>query len=99
MGGNTRAAEAPKNRGTNSLFARSRRYCWFKPMLNTIAQRLLENVGWGIKLRLYVGAGLSTLDLFSDLYARVRAERAQRRRCNCCAFFCSLLSHAPRAGS
>jgi hypothetical protein len=37
-------------------------------MMDTIAQRLLESVGWGLKMRLYTGAGLSTLDLLSDLY-------------------------------
>ena len=37
-------------------------------MMDTVAQRLLESVSWGLKMRLYTGAGLSTLDLFSDLY-------------------------------
>ena len=37
-------------------------------MMDTIAQRLLESVSWGLKMRLYTGAGLSTLDLLSDLY-------------------------------
>jgi hypothetical protein len=37
-------------------------------MRDTIAQRRLESVGWGLKLLLDTGAGLSTLDLFSDLY-------------------------------
>jgi hypothetical protein len=37
-------------------------------MMDTIAQRLLESVGWGLKMRLYTGAGLSTLDLLTDLY-------------------------------
>ena len=37
-------------------------------MMDTIAQRLLESVSWGLKMRLYTGAGLSTLDLNSDLY-------------------------------
>jgi hypothetical protein len=37
-------------------------------MMDTIAQRLLESVSWGLKLRLYAGAGLSTLDLITDLY-------------------------------
>jgi hypothetical protein len=36
--------------------------------MDTVAQRLLESVGWGLKMRLYTGAGLSTLDLLSDLY-------------------------------
>jgi hypothetical protein len=37
-------------------------------MMDTIAQRLLESVSWGTKLRLYLGAGLSTMDLITDLY-------------------------------
>jgi hypothetical protein len=37
-------------------------------MIDTIAQRLLSSVGWGLKMRLYTGAGLSTLDLLSDMY-------------------------------
>jgi hypothetical protein len=37
-------------------------------MMDTIAQRLLESVSWGLKMRLYTGAGLSTLDLLTDLY-------------------------------
>ncbi|GMI33215.1 hypothetical protein TeGR_g6242 [Tetraparma gracilis] len=44
-----------------------RKYVWFRPMMDTIAQRLLESVSWGLKMRLYTGAGLSTLDLLSDL--------------------------------
>jgi hypothetical protein len=37
-------------------------------MMDTIAQRLLESVSWGLKMRLYTGAGLSMMDLLSDLY-------------------------------
>ena len=37
-------------------------------MMDTIAQRLLESVSWGLKMRLYTGAGLSTMDLLSDMY-------------------------------
>ena len=37
-------------------------------MMDTIAQRLLESVTWGLKMRLYTGAGLSTMDLISDVY-------------------------------
>ncbi|GMI52212.1 hypothetical protein TeGR_g2169 [Tetraparma gracilis] len=45
-----------------------REYVWFRPMMDTVAQRLLESVSWGIKMRLYVGATLSTMDLISDVY-------------------------------
>jgi hypothetical protein len=37
-------------------------------MMDVIAQRLLESVSWGLKMRLYTGAGLSTMDLLSDTY-------------------------------
>jgi hypothetical protein len=37
-------------------------------MMDTIAQRLLESVSWGLKMRLYMGAGLSMMDLISDVY-------------------------------
>ncbi|GMI24816.1 hypothetical protein TeGR_g13144, partial [Tetraparma gracilis] len=45
-----------------------REYVWFRPMMDTVAQRHLESVGWGLKMRLYTGAGLSTMDLLTDLY-------------------------------
>lgn len=37
-------------------------------MVDTVAQRLLESVSWGVKMRLYVGAGFSTMDLISDAF-------------------------------
>ncbi|GMI21144.1 hypothetical protein TeGR_g7655 [Tetraparma gracilis] len=45
-----------------------REYVWFRPMMETIAQRLLKSVSWGLKMRLYTGAALSTMDLLSDVY-------------------------------
>lgn len=36
-----------------------------------IAQHLLDTVGWGTKLRLYVGATLSMVDMSSDLYVAI----------------------------
>jgi hypothetical protein len=51
-----------------SLTEFSSQYVWFKPMMETIAKRLLEQVSWGLKARVTVGAGLSILDLVSDLY-------------------------------
>ena len=41
---------------------------WFRPMMNVVALRLLEQVAWGSKLRLYMGASLSMLDMASDVY-------------------------------
>ena len=40
---------------------------WFRPMMNTVARRLLGEAGWGLKFRVYIGAGLSIMDMFSDV--------------------------------
>jgi hypothetical protein len=40
---------------------------WFRPMMNVVAKRLLAEVPWGLKMRVFVSAGLSILDLFSDV--------------------------------
>ena len=45
-----------------------RKFCWFRPMMNTIALRLIGDVGWGLKLRVFVGAALSVLDLTTDIF-------------------------------
>ena len=37
-------------------------------MMNTIALRLVGDVGWGLKLRVIIGATLSTLDLTTDAF-------------------------------
>ena len=37
-------------------------------MMNTVALKLVGDVGWGLKFRVFVGAALSTLDLFTDVY-------------------------------
>lgn len=42
---------------------------WFRPMIEAIGQRLLATVSWGLKFRMYAGAGLSWFDLASDLNA------------------------------
>jgi hypothetical protein len=39
---------------------------WFRPMMNTVAQRLLSSVSWGLKFRVFSGAGMSMLDMVSD---------------------------------
>ena len=36
--------------------------------MNTIALRLIGDVGWGLKLRVFVGAALSVLDLTTDIF-------------------------------
>jgi hypothetical protein len=43
-------------------------YEWFRPMLETISYRLLEEVPWGLKLRVTVGAITSMADLLTDVY-------------------------------
>ncbi len=36
-------------------------------MMDAVALRLLGEVPWGLKFRVFVGAGLSILDLISDI--------------------------------
>ena len=36
-------------------------------MLNVVAKRLLEEVSWGLKMRVIMGAGLSILDMTTDI--------------------------------
>ena len=36
--------------------------------MNAIALKLVGDVGWGLKLRVFVGAALSTLDWVTDIY-------------------------------
>ena len=39
--------------------------------MNTIALRLIGEVGWGLKMRVFVGAAISTLDLCTDIFMAV----------------------------
>ena len=41
---------------------------WFRPMLETMSYRLLEEVPWGLKARVTVGAVTSMTDLLTDVY-------------------------------
>jgi hypothetical protein len=41
---------------------------WFRPMLEAISYRLLEEVPWGLKARVTVGAITSMADLLTDVY-------------------------------
>jgi hypothetical protein len=43
-------------------------YEWFRPLLETISYRLLEEVPWGLKARVTVGAITSMIDLLTDVY-------------------------------
>jgi hypothetical protein len=45
---------------------------WFRPMINRIAMRLLARALLGAKFRLFFGAGLSILDLLTDIQTIVR---------------------------
>ena len=40
-------------------------------MLNVVAKRLLGEVSWGLKLRVTMGAGLSILDMATDIFVIV----------------------------
>jgi hypothetical protein len=40
---------------------------WFRPMLNVVARRILSDVGWGLKMRVAIGAFLSLVDMGSDI--------------------------------
>ena len=61
---------------------------WFRPLLEAVAQRLLERVAWGLMFRSYSGALISMIDLASDVYVReARAKRAY--------LVCSLLPCSP----
>jgi hypothetical protein len=40
---------------------------WFRPLVNTVALRLLGEVSWGLKMRVFLGAFLSLLDVGSDV--------------------------------
>ena len=40
---------------------------WLRPMIVQVAKQLLKEATWGAKLRLFVGAGLSMVDLASDI--------------------------------
>jgi len=44
---------------------------WFRPMLNLVAKRLLGEVSWGLKGRVIMGAGLSILDMATDVLVLV----------------------------
>ena len=41
---------------------------WFRPMMKVVSRELLKEADWGSKVRLYFGAGVSMLDLASDVY-------------------------------
>ena len=42
-----------------------------RPMMNVMARRLLGEVSWGLKMRVTMGAGLSILDMATDIFVLV----------------------------
>jgi hypothetical protein len=53
---------------------------WFEPMMQVISNKLLRSVSWGMKFRLFAGAGVSITDMVSDLsviviYFQIDAQR------------------------
>jgi len=55
-------------RGSRSLQELDRTEVWFRPLMFVVGKRLLGEVSWGLKLRVCTGAGLSVLDLATDIY-------------------------------
>jgi len=41
---------------------------FFRPMMKIVGRRLLGTVGWGVKLRSALGAGLSMMDMATDIW-------------------------------
>ena len=48
-----------------------REEAWFRPVLNVVTKKLLREVSWGLKTRLIMGAGLSVMDLATDVFVIV----------------------------
>jgi hypothetical protein len=55
-----------------ALGVMGQQHAWFRPMLETIAKRRMARAPLGLKLRLGLGAGLSTADMCSDIVSIVR---------------------------
>jgi len=49
-------------------------------MLNVVAKRLLGEVSWGLKMRVAMGAGLSILDMATDIFVIVGYMRDEKTR-------------------
>jgi len=49
-----------------SLQELDKKLIWFRPMMVRIAMRLLSKVLWGAKFRVYLGAIISLLDMYTD---------------------------------
>jgi len=64
----------------SSLPSFNTRFARFRPMLNVVAKRLLREVSWGLKMRVCSGAGLSILDMATDLFVIVTYMGAEETR-------------------
>jgi hypothetical protein len=53
-------------------------FSWFKPMIEGIAEELLAQTPFGVKLRAYGGAAMSMLDMASDTYVVIDMMNAER---------------------
>jgi len=63
-----------------SLSELDKEVAWFRPMLNVVGKRLLGEVSWGLKMRVIMGAGLSILDMATDIFVIVGYMRKDETR-------------------
>jgi hypothetical protein len=61
----------------------AQQHVWFRPLLETIAQRRMASAPFGLRLRLTIGAGLSIADMLSDLYNIVKMFLAGQSAAAC----------------
>jgi hypothetical protein len=50
-------------------------HAWFRPLMNTVGKRLLAKSKLGAAFRLYSGAGLSIMDMITDVSMSIRYLR------------------------
>ena len=55
------------------------KFIWFRPMLVGISYKLLEEVSWGLKTRVTVGAFTSMADLVTDFYVTYSFLRDEKK--------------------
>ncbi|GMI45735.1 hypothetical protein TrCOL_g13458, partial [Triparma columacea] len=55
-------------------------YSWLRPMLETISYKLVGEVGWGLKARVFIGAATSMLDLLTDIYVTYKFWKDRKQR-------------------
>jgi len=57
-----------------------REEAWFRPMLNVVGKRSLGEVSWGLKMRVFMGAGLSIMDMSTDIFVILRFMEKEETR-------------------